>query len=266
MKKSILKRLIPPIILDSLKNPDPYGYFGNYKNWQDALKNSVGYDSEIILEKVKDSLLKIKNGEAVYERDSKLFDKVEYSWPVLASLLWIASLHNNKLDLIDFGGSLGSSYFQNRSFLKHTKLSWNVVEQENFVKCGREFFEDNILKFFDTVEQIKNPENHVFFASSSLQYIESPYSFVENIIKKGFPYIIIDRTAFIKNSERITIQKIRPDIYKASYPAWFIDESKFLKLFEKDYDMIADFKSIGAQKINLGDKEGYLHGFIFKKK
>ena len=80
-----------------------YGWFGNYSSWQDAKKDSVGYDSDLILEKVKNSLLKVKNGEAIYERDSILFDKMEYSWPLLAALLWIANKNMAKLNIIDFG-------------------------------------------------------------------------------------------------------------------------------------------------------------------
>jgi hypothetical protein len=45
-------------------------YTGNYSSWQDALANSTGYDSDLILEKVSTALLKVKSGEAVYERDS----------------------------------------------------------------------------------------------------------------------------------------------------------------------------------------------------
>jgi hypothetical protein len=32
--------------------PEKYGHFGNYPNWDFALRHCSGYDSEIILEKV----------------------------------------------------------------------------------------------------------------------------------------------------------------------------------------------------------------------
>ena len=137
-------KCIPPIAGELLKHfTMRCGYFGNYSCWYKACQDSTGYDSNVILNKVRDALLKVKNGDAVYERDSVLFDEVQYSWPLMAGLLWIASCGNNCLNLIDFGGSLGSSYFQNRKFLGHLcEFYWNVVEQEKFVKCGRELFED----------------------------------------------------------------------------------------------------------------------------
>src|SRR5262245_44680393 len=105
--------------------PEEYGWHGDFADWAEAKRACSGYDSDVILERVKAALLKVKRGEAVYERDSVLFDSKQYSWPVLASLLWIASQHQNRLTVMDFGGSLGSSYFQNREFLGHlTGLRW----------------------------------------------------------------------------------------------------------------------------------------------
>ena len=71
------------------------GYFGNYFAWEQACQDSTGYDSTVILERVQNALIKVKSGEAVYERDSVLFDETQYSWPLLACLLWIASCNGN---------------------------------------------------------------------------------------------------------------------------------------------------------------------------
>jgi putative methyltransferase (TIGR04325 family) len=71
---------------------------------------STGYDSEIILEKTRDALLKVKNGEAAYERDSVLFDEIQYAWPLLTSLMWVAAQAKGILNVLDFGGSLGTTY------------------------------------------------------------------------------------------------------------------------------------------------------------
>ena len=44
---------------------------------------------------------------------------------------------NHVVNILDFGGSLGSSYFQNRKLLEGIPVEWNVVEQANFVDYGR---------------------------------------------------------------------------------------------------------------------------------
>jgi len=56
-----------------------YGWQGNDSTWQEAHNASSGYDDDKILHIVKRSLLKVKNGEAVYQRDSVIFDEIQYS-------------------------------------------------------------------------------------------------------------------------------------------------------------------------------------------
>jgi hypothetical protein len=56
-------------------NRGKYGLSGNYQTWAEALAASTGYENEAILEKTRAALLKIKNSEAVYERDSSCSTK-----------------------------------------------------------------------------------------------------------------------------------------------------------------------------------------------
>ena len=77
--KRILKEILPPVIIRNITGLF-YGWYGNYKSWEEATKRSIGYDDVQILNKVKDALMKVKNGEAIYERDSVLFDKIRYSF------------------------------------------------------------------------------------------------------------------------------------------------------------------------------------------
>ena len=268
--KPILKSIIPPILLDNIRFRSKYGWFGDYSSWEDAQKDSVGYDSELILGKVKNSLLKVKNGEAVYERDSVLFDKVDYSWPLLASLLWIAAQKENCLNIIDFGGSLGSTYFQNRKFLSALrKLRWNIVEQDNFVNCGKKYFEDDVLKFYyDIGSCMKETTPSAILFSSSIQYTEKPYDLLANILENKFEYIIFDLTGFISNNsrDRITIQKVPPSIYEATYPCWFFNKERFLSIFKNDYSLVEEFEGYLGQDIKIDNRiDAKYLGFIFKK-
>jgi putative methyltransferase (TIGR04325 family) len=84
---------------------------------------------------------RVRDGECAYERDGVVFEEVQLSFPVLAGLLRASAADAGRLAVIDFGGALGSSYYQCRKFLSLLPdLAWAVVEQENFVRCGREEF------------------------------------------------------------------------------------------------------------------------------
>jgi len=265
--KKIIKSFIPPFFLNifvkitSMK----YGWHGNYNSWEEAKKCSEGYDSEEILNKVKNSLLKVKKGQAAYERDSVIFDKVEYSWPVLSSLMMIAARKGGNLNIIDFGGSLGSTYFQNMKFLNElNNVKWNIVEQENFVKIGKEYFEDKNLRFFTSIkESLKESKSNVILLSSVIQYMEKPFELLDTIISREFDWILFDKTPFVvgRKEDRITIQKVSPAIYSASYPCWFFDKDKFLSFLSLKYDVVEEFECGDYSNIN-----SKFLGFLLKKK
>ena len=106
--RALVKDLVPPALLKTYRRlvPFPYGWFGNYPNWEAARSDATGYDADLILEKVKAALLKVKRGEAVYERDSVLYDQVQYSWPLLAGLMWIAAQRNGRLNVVEYRKSV----------------------------------------------------------------------------------------------------------------------------------------------------------------
>lgn len=241
---------------------------GDFASWKEAQLNCSGYDSDIILEKCKNALLKVKNKEAVYERDSVLFDKIQYSWGLLAGLQKATIENNNGLCVLDFGGSLGSTYYQNKAFLSGLKkLEWNIVEQAHFVDCGKQNFKNEQLKFYHTIEECtQNSKPNVLLLSSVLQYLENPNQWIEKFNNLQIEYIIIDRTAFIDSDEDIlTIQNVPESIYKASYPAWFFNEKKLIQKFDK-YEFTA-FNSFVETQIVLNDnQQAYWKGFILKLK
>lgn len=264
--KEMIERIAPPVLIRVLKSKfGSYGFSGNYSTWNEAKASSNGYDSENILNKVKGSLLKVKNGEAVYERDSVLFDEIEYSWPLLTALLWIASRSENKLNVVDFGGSLGSSYFQNRLFLNHlNEFKWNIIEQKHFVECGKEYFKDEHLNFYFDINECKKEQNsNAILFLSVIQYIEDPYVLLKKVLNYGFQYIVFDRTTFLEKGEsRITIQRVSSKINEASYPLWLFNENEFVNFFaQQNYEVVSRFDSVPVPSFSSPKFKGY----IFKK-
>jgi putative methyltransferase (TIGR04325 family) len=261
MNKKIVKDLVPPFFLRKITALF-YGWHGNYTSWSDAKNKSTGYNSQDILNKVKASSLAVKTGLAAYERDSLLFDHIEFSFPVLSGLMWIAGLKNGKINVMDFGGSLGSSYFQNKLFLDTLKeVNWCIVEQPDFVKTGIENFEDHRLHFFYSIDDcLKSYAVDVVLLSSVLQYIEEPYCLLDKIIAQNPEYLIIDRTPFIKGQDRITVQTVNPRIYRGSYPCWLFNEEKFISSISKTYNLVLEFDALDKANISSQFK-----GFIFQK-
>lgn len=258
--KNILKLFVPPLIVLGFRKLalSRSGWSGVYHSWETAESLSTGYDSKKILEKIVASSLKVKSGEVAFERDGVVFDEVQYSWPLLAGLMYGAAINNGILNVLDYGGSLGSTYYQNKNFLYSLKqYSWSIVEQEHFVEEGKRLFSESHLQFFHTSEEcfsVNNP--NVLLFSSVIQYLKNPYDILVEILNHDFDLIIFDRTPFVDGRDSyITLQSVPEEIYKASYPCWIFNEGEFFDFFEKQgYSVIESFIS----------PEGFHGDFCFK--
>jgi len=254
--RNLLRDCSPPILWRNLRrirggsrpNDTVIRFEGRYTSWQEAEAKCGGYDAPLILEKVLDATLKVKRGEAVFERDSVLFDEIQYSWPVTAALLWAAAQAGGTLDILDFGGSLGSNFFQNRKFLAQLpRVSWTVVEQARFVQIGRERIGDGKLTFQpDISSACSHRPPTAILASSVLQYLSEPLIVLAELARTQAPVIILDRTPFANDAaSRITIQHVPATIYAASYPCWFLDRDELVqRMTSWNYRLVEAFDAL----------------------
>jgi putative methyltransferase (TIGR04325 family) len=154
--------------------------------------------------------------------------------------------------------------------LRELKLvNWAIVEQKHFVDCGKQFIQDDNLKFFYSIEDAVQATNkQVLLLSSVIQYFEKPYELIDQLKKNNFEYILIDRTAFLESEkERITVQIVPESIYKASYPAWFFNERVFVDAFLDMYQLVTTFDSNFDPREQLEDGVfSYRKGFLFKRR
>jgi putative methyltransferase (TIGR04325 family) len=262
VRELLKKYCYPPLLRLYRRVAGGVRFSGDYPDWETARRNSTGYDALEIRDRVFQAMNKIKTGEAVFERDSVLLSGAEYPWPLIAGLLWIACQKDNRLNIVDFGGSLGSSYFQTRRFLSHlAACRWSVVEQKHFVETGRSQFEDKHLRFYDDLDACLGAEKpDVILLSSVLQYLPDPGLFINELVRKGIEFVIIDRTPFFLNGKnRLTVQKVPSWIYPASYPAWIMNYRDFLNRFVDSYDLIAEFPCPDTANIDAEFK-GLLYG------
>jgi hypothetical protein len=141
----------------------------------------------------------------------------------------------------------------------------NIVEQDHFVKEGKQTFADEHLKFYYTIEEcLKEQQINLFLLGSVLQYIEKPYELLDIILSKKIAFFHLDRTPIFKNNtDRITVQKVHKSIYDAQYPCWIFNETKLINyICNSGYELIFDAEP--NERINVTD--AYLKGYYFKLK
>lgn len=245
----LIKQLIPPIFHTLRWYSFKYGWKGNYKSYEDARQQCKGYEERYILSRIMTSTEKVKNGAAAYERDGILYDKVQVNPNLLNVLLFISARNNNELTLIDFGGALGTSYYQNLPYLSHLKkLNWCIIEQPDFVREGKKGFENQHIRFYHSIEEClkTHPVANLLLISSTLQYISKPYDFLKSAVSYRIPYLMLDLIGYNdKKADRITIQYVPPVYYgiEASYPCTFFNRTKIESQLALEYDKTCSFIS-----------------------
>ena len=264
--RKVLRQFLPPVAVRLLWHlmPKAVEWRGDYPSWAAALSNSDGYDTAAVFDQVLDGARKVRDGLAAYERDSVVFEEPAYVWPVLSGLLLAAARNQGRLDVLDMGGALGSLYFQHRAFLAHlASLRWAVVEQAHVVEAGRREFQDGILHFHaDTRSCLEESAPNVVLMSGVVQYVPEPYALLEEMRGLDADVIVFDRTPFLAGGgDRLTVQKVSPRIYPASYPAWFLDRVRFDAILGERYRPVASF----ADEVGCNVPASFEGGILVKR-
>jgi putative methyltransferase (TIGR04325 family) len=168
---------------------------------------------------------------------------VEYTWPLLAHLLFVLA-KQGKLDIVDYGGSLGCTYRQNLRYLElFENIRWNIIEQSHFVRAGNAEFRNEHLRFYFTLDEcFKNTSPNVLLLGSVIQYMENPYDFLSSIMENRFEYIIIDRTTFSRDGGHYICVQILPDyLYDASYPCHLLSKPTLYDVMASYYQLVEEY-------------------------
>ena len=264
MLKKIIKAMIPPILLRLKHIGAPfYGIKGEFSSWTDAeealqRKGLQDYAADNILQTVWKAIQTVREGEAEFERDGVLFYKKDYNYPLLAALFYSLASIGKSANILDFGGSLGSTYYQNRTLLSGLgmRVCWNIVEQEKFVELGCNELPE--IQFYSSIEEFckSGKTADILLLSSVLQYFDEPYRYLERCIKAGFQYILVDRTFFNfdEDQDRIAVQYVSPEIYTAQYPVCLLSYNKVIhRMKSAGYKEVFHWNSFDCMPVDNGD-------------
>ncbi|HEY4832421.1 MAG TPA: methyltransferase, TIGR04325 family [Waddliaceae bacterium] len=233
-----------------------WGYSGDYSSIE-SIKDRTSWDDERIFNEFKNSLRLVKSGDALFERDGKPVRKPEVdrlSFPLLSSLLYIAAAEK-RLDVLDYGGGSGSTYWHYGKYIP-TEKYWTVSDQQHIIDYCKIFFIEKDIKFIEEHDSIFAD---VFLISSVLHYLEKPYELLTKIDKEHkYKYILIARTT-ITNRDRLTKQTVNPKIYPMRFPVWFLSRTKVPETFS-NYEVIFHWEDEPITTI------GNIGGWLFKRK
>ncbi len=218
MIKRILRPLIPLRLRHARRALFGWRWFrGRYSTWPEAQANAMGYDHPAILDKVLRATLEVKAGRAGYERDSCLFPERVVEQGLIQALQGVAGDNDRRLRVIDFGGSLGSSYWQHRPELDAmSEVKWDVVEQAHFVDAGRRFVQNDRLRFFTSIDEAEQATSHqVLLASGAVQFLPDPHGFLDDIVGRRFPWLVLHNLPLHDGEpDYLMVEHVPPSIYR----------------------------------------------------
>ncbi len=240
----------------------PYGFRGDFNSWQEAKSHCKGYDDTKILQQVLSATRDVIEGKAAYERDGVAFTEPSYDWFMLSCLFYVQN-QQKTLHVIDFGGALGSIYFQHKNLIKDIPhLHWMVVEQASFVETGKKEIANGQLDFFPTMKEASQAHAaDLILFRCVLPYLEFPYQILEEAKSLCPAFIMIDKNPFIEGKDRICIQKVPTSIIDSSYPAWFFNKQKMLEFMSDNYEPVMEQKE--QDMVNIPSS---YDGILFRRK
>jgi putative methyltransferase (TIGR04325 family) len=230
-----------------LRKPDVNRFVEFSGNWKDAGEQASGWSGDHILDKVLASSLAVRDGLAVHERDGFLLSKLEHAWPVVAGLMCQAAQDGGELRVLDFGGSLGSSYRQCSVFTSVLPLTlWAVVEQPNYVAAGRSAFATAQLSFHESIDEAtKAVRPNAILCSGTLNYIDEPQNVVEQFNSCGADTLILDRVAVHHGDDDfVAVQHVPARFYRASLPLRIFSATRLDELLSQNWFEVAEFPAL----------------------
>ncbi len=271
--KKFLKKLIPPILIEFIKkNSYRNKQYNSYEQAYSEIINN-GYNNNKLIKNIieKTQSLKNKNFSNLDLDDIRIF----------VILFYFKNF--TEIRILDFGGAAGY-YFHLFSNFAKSKVNWNIVENQSFVKeiIKNDLINNNQhnLEYFESIDifRKKKLDLDLIFCSCSLQYSKDPLSELERICNLGSKYIYITRTPLINEEKnQIYLQysdlisngpylgDIPSDNFEISYPITFVNKLKFENILFKKYIKI--FSMNEDKKIfTFRNSEINLYGYFCRLK
>ncbi len=281
--RKILRLLTPPVVYSVIKLLSRFANKVDAKAasgtrfiefpptvWTDLARQADGgYSAEAVLQAVVTAAREVKAGRGAYERDGVVFDKVQYYWPVLTGILLAAAKLRGGLHIVDFGGSLGTAYFQNQRFLDLlSDVSWVVVEQPGFVAVGATEFATDRLRFAVSLEAAAaRRQVDVILCSGVLQYVQESHELLRQFAQTAAEFMILDRVLIHDgDSDLLTLQIVPDWIYTAAYPCWVFSRSELLTQLAESWVVVEEIPALETRAVTESGRAIYWTGFVLHRR
>ena len=192
----MVRNFIPPIVERFTRRRTP-SVFKEYQNYGAALAESDTYEASDIIDVVAKKT-EIFRGQLANGRVPTIARR-----QTIQNLFVISYIRPDRpLDVLEFGGACGASYFEVAHLLPDRIRSWHVVETSAMTARAREVFQDSRLSFHDNLADAtaEMKTRDLIIAQGVMQYTPEPLARVDELLALDFDHVYVTRTAVLSGA------------------------------------------------------------------
>lgn len=199
---------------------------GVYRSFAEAGGDRAVFDGEIWLEKAVARAKDVMAQAAPASTISPSATSNDYFLPVVAAL---AASKGKVLHVLDFGGSLATSYFALEAMIPaDRRVSFEIVETAAVCKRGRELFSNRKNLSFRTTVPGADERFDIVHCGSSLHYVENWAELLDRFAALQPQYLIFSDLPAADNRTFVTTQLF----YGSRIPVHFWNVGEFIASVE----------------------------------
>jgi putative methyltransferase (TIGR04325 family) len=200
--KSLLKKIIPPFFVDIFNKIEDL-FTKKYPDWKSYnSKNSIDYNQEMLAKSVYLKTQKLRNQNVISDiiSDKSLKESVELMF----------SFHDHQeMNVLDYGGASGYSYYVLKKLGYSGSLKWNIIETSEMVRMNISNKSDELFFYSDIGSMPASERLDLVLINSVLQYLPDYFAILDQIFVLNPSRICIKRTPYLKQKDYWSVQKSR---------------------------------------------------------
>lgn len=223
--RQLLKRLLPPVLLDLLRKrrcPQPiYTWDGIYPHLRDVPVHHASYDHE---ERIHE--MATQAGEWLAQMRAGLRPAIWHN--TLATVAAATGVGLGTIRVVDFGGAAGSGFIQLLATLPPSiTLGYHIVDLTGMCAAGRELFVgEPRIRFHTTLTEVP-AQPDIVYVNSVLQYLEDYAGQLRALTALGARWLLLARTA---TGNIPTFASRQLNLPGQVLPYWFVNRDELVSL------------------------------------
>lgn len=237
----------------------PIRWVGDYASYAEARAVSGGYETTEILEAT------VKRASISPAHTEQPLELTAQQARLVVGLLRPLLTLSRPSRILDFGGALGWHFEQMRAVLPDSvELDWIVWETPTTVAAASRIPGHPSLRFITDAAELGDWTPDAIVTSAALHYVKDPYAAFSNLAALGADTVVIDRMPLTGDQrDRLTVQHVAPPIYRASYPAWFLAEGRWISHLRQQYRVVMRWE--GPETVILDKARIAYRGFVLRR-